>query len=48
MKQCRVCGYNSKASSCPHCGCNVMIDKNNYDWAQTSASIKWKNVKVKP
>ena len=45
MKQCRVCGYTTKKDVCPYCNCNVMIEKNNYNWKRSSMAINWEQVK---
>lgn len=44
MNNCRVCGYTTKKNTCPHCNCNVIIDKNNYDWKQSSNDINWTQI----
>lgn len=45
LKICRVCGYNTRKNICPHCNCIVLIDKDNYDWKETSNAIDWSKIK---
>ena len=44
MKNCRVCGYITKQNVCPECHCDVMIDKDDYNWEETSKSIDWSKI----